>query len=418
MIDNVMDFQAVLSTRMALEPAVDFRTTVSGTILPKNPHNTRVALQLLSVQFRWNDFAQIMEVTALPASFPEGFIKLEQELTDAGADRLRLHINERWNFFPAKDLFEVVTRDLAYYHRYHPVKEYLAALVWDGVPRLEQAFIDHAGAEDTAFNRAISRLWFLAGVRRIRVPGAKFDTLLTFESKQGKNKSSFLRLMAVNEDWFIDDLPFGEKSREIIEQTAGVWIVEFPDLTGMSKRELNQVKSFITRQADKARKAYGRRAEKIGRQWIGAATSNDDEYLSDNENRRWWPMAVKLFDLAWFQANREQLWAEAAHFEALGESITLPEALWEVAAEIQASREIANPLFDRLQAILHGGPGEERQWGWVTVDDAWNCLKIPLDKRFSQCSKLGAAMKKLGFEKKRVWDRGGNRHGSILACFG
>jgi hypothetical protein len=403
MVDNVTDLSAILANRMTLEPAEDFHTTVEGRILPKDPHNTQLALRLLGIHFRWNDFEQTVEVHSLPANFPDGFITLRAELMDAGAERVRLHLNERWTFFPSKDLFETVVRDLAYHQRYHPVKEYLAALVWDGVPRLERAFIDHAGAEDTPFNRATSRLWFIAGVRRIRVPGAKFDTLPVYESRQGKNKSSFLRLMAVREAWFTDDLPFGEKSREVIEQTAGVWIVEFPDLTGMSKREVNQIKSFITRQTDKARKAYGRRAEKVGRQWIGAATSNDDEYLSDNENRRWWPMAVKLFDLAWFEANRDQLWAEAAHYEALGESITLPESLWEAAAEVQASREIPNPFFDRLQALYHGGP--DILWdfnGWVTVEDVWNSLKIPLDKRRSQSTQLGLAMKKLGFTKVRV----------------
>jgi hypothetical protein len=120
---------------------------------------------------------------------------------------------------------------------------------------------------------------------------------------------------------------------------------------------------------------------------------------------------VKLFDLAWFQANRDQLWAEAAHYEAQGESITLPESLWEAAAEVQASREIPNPFFDHLQAMYHGGPGEERRWGWVTINDVWNSLKIPIDRRASQCAKLGAAMKKLGFIKLRVRNRNGDLHG-------
>jgi predicted P-loop ATPase len=106
-----------------------------------------------------------------------------------------------------------------------------------------------------------------------------------------------LRILAVKEEWFTDDLPLGEKSKVVLEQTGGVWIVEFPDLHGLTRKELGAVKSFAARRFDKARLAYGRRVTTLGRQWVGAATSNDAEYLGDNENRRWWPQAVIGFNL-------------------------------------------------------------------------------------------------------------------------
>jgi predicted P-loop ATPase len=297
-------------------------------IIPNHPQNIRHALELLGVEFRHNEFCNHLEVHA------------------------RMQIQDNYGFFPSKDRFKEVSCDLAHASRYHPVKDYFATLKHDGAPRIDTWLIDYAGAENTPFNRAVGRLWLVAAVRRIMHPGAKFDTIPVFEGLQGKNKSTAMECLAVNEDWVTDDLPLGEKSKEVIEKTEGAWIVEFPDLTGMSRRELNQVKSFAARRKDRARLSYGWRATTVGRQWVGAATSNDTEYLSDDQNRRFWPVWVNRFDLEKLFANRDQLWAETVVAEARGESITLPETLWEAAAEVQAERKISNPFYEKLVGML------------------------------------------------------------------
>ena len=76
---------------------------------------------------------------------------------------------------------------------YHPVKDYLDGLAWDGVPRLDTLLIDYMGAEDTPYVRAVTRKTLCAAVARIYEPGIKFDSMLVVNGPQGMGKSTFLR---------------------------------------------------------------------------------------------------------------------------------------------------------------------------------------------------------------------------------
>ena len=79
---------------------------------------------------------------------------------------------------------------LANHHRFHPVCNYLDALQWDGVPRIDRWLITYGGAKDGDYVRAVGALVLVAAVRRVRSPGCKFDEMLVLENpEQGTNKS-------------------------------------------------------------------------------------------------------------------------------------------------------------------------------------------------------------------------------------
>jgi predicted P-loop ATPase len=63
---------------------------------------------------------------------------------------------------------------------------------------------------------------------------------------------------------------------------------------------------------------------------------------------------IGAIDLESLVADREQLWAEAASREAAGESIELPKALWNVAAEHQKERVSEDPWAGLLRDYLDG----------------------------------------------------------------
>ena len=139
-----------------------------------------------------------------------------------------------------------------------PVFDYLDAL-WDGKPRVDRWLTTYAGAEDSEYVRAVGALMLIAGVRRIRKPGCKFDEMLVLEQpNQGTDKSSALAVLAVNDDWFCDDLPLNTDSKGVIEALRGRWIIEVAELSGMRKAEVEHVKSLLSRRIDRARMAYGR----------------------------------------------------------------------------------------------------------------------------------------------------------------
>src|SRR5262249_52068851 len=120
---------------------------------------------------------------------------------DADMRDLRLLVRDTYHFQPPREQFSDVLFSEADKNQRHPVREYLDALVWDKVPRIDRWLTTYGGAEDTPFNNAIGRIMLVASVRRIRCPGCKFDEIVVWESPQGLNKSTALKILAVREEW-------------------------------------------------------------------------------------------------------------------------------------------------------------------------------------------------------------------------
>src|SRR4051794_36170731 len=99
-----------------------------------------------------------------------------------------------------RTFFWTVVEDQARRNQFHPVRQYLDGLQWDGVKRIDTWLTTYAQAEDSPYVQAVGGLILTAAVRRIKKPGCKFDEMPVLESEQGKNKSSALKTMAVNED--------------------------------------------------------------------------------------------------------------------------------------------------------------------------------------------------------------------------
>jgi len=274
----------------------------------KSQHNIRTAMALLGVEVRYDMFHDRMLITGLPG---------HSVLDDNAMEKLWLAVDAKYNFLPQFDFFIRVVRETARRNSFHPVRDYLDGLKWDEAPRIDGWLTNYAQADSTPYLRAVGKNMLVAAVRRVRHPGCKFDEMPVFESPQGKNKSSALRVLAVEEDWYSDDLPLNADSKKLIEQTIGRWIVEVPELSGMRKVDIEHLKSQLSRQVDHARMSYGRMPTEKKREFITVGTTNDDKYLRDpTGNRRYWPIKTPAFDLEALKRDRDQLWAEAAAREA------------------------------------------------------------------------------------------------------
>jgi predicted P-loop ATPase len=167
----------------------------------------------------------------------------------------------------------------------------------------------YLGAEPTPLNKAIGRIVLLAGVRRIRRPGSKFDTIMVLEGPQGGGKSTAIKMLAGPEN-FSDQELLTLDAKAQMEALEGVWILEIAELEGISRADTAKVKAFASRSDDNARPAYARFKEKRPRQTIFIGTTNDDKYLRDmTGNRRFWPVKIGQIDLEALARDRDQLWA-------------------------------------------------------------------------------------------------------------
>jgi predicted P-loop ATPase len=305
------------------------------------------------------------------------------------ADRLGLSAPEKF--------FVSVVLDLAHQLSFHPVREYLDALRWDGKPRLDQWLVTYAGAADAPLVRAFGSKHLLAAVLRIRQPGAKHDAMLVLEGPQGIGKSSLIRALA-GDNWFSDALAVGEESRKVIELTSGVWLGEIAELKGLGNREAEQVKAMLSRQSDRARLAYGRLMTDRPRQFVLFGSVNDSQYLRDlTGNRRFWPVRCGTIDEVALRQDRDQIWAEAAHRQAQGESIELPPDLWAAAAAEQEQRVLTDPWQVMLEPLLEGKTGH------IEIAQINQRLGLEAKHQNGQVGqRIAAIMTRLGFARTRL----------------
>lgn len=241
-------------------------------------------------------------------------------------------------------------------HRYHPVREYLDELTWDGVERLDSLLIDYLGAEDCEYVRTVTRKTLTAGVKRIYQPGCKFDYMLTLVGPQGIGKS--LILDKLGGEWFSDSLSTVQ-GKEAYEQLQGAWVIEMGELTATRKADTEAIKHFLTKREDIFRVAYGRQVSVFPRQNIIIGTTNDHEFLKDRTgNRRFWPVKVgehKRNKNLWTELTKEeisQIWAEAKVGYQDGEQLYLTGKIEEEAREIQNQHREENPMFGLVQEFL------------------------------------------------------------------
>ncbi len=235
----------------------------------------------------------------------------------------------------------------------------------------------------------------------MRSPGCKFDEMLMLvDPTQGTNKSSAIRLLAVNEDWFNDYLPIGEVGREVIEHVRGFWIIEAQELAGMSTRDVERIKGFCSRQTDRGRMSYHHFVTDLPRSCVFIGTTNEESIFTDISNRRYWPVRILVeFDLDAMRRDLAQLWAEAACAEAAGESIRLARELWPAAAEAQASFKTEDQWSSLLDHTLGNLNGRLMSLDAFKIINKGSGVTLHADGR-----RLGRAMREIGFERKQIRD--------------
>lgn len=194
---------------------------------------------------------------------------------------------------------------------YDPVVDRLESLVWDGKVRLPFWLRDYCGAEDNEHTRLVSTRFPISAAARAYRPGCKADQVLTLEGAQGVGKSTVAQILAMQEDWYTDDLD-DLGSVKTAERLQGKWFAEIAELAAMNGRDIEVVKAFISRTADNYRGAYLKVAELHPRRCVFIATTNGGKYLNDPSGaRRFWVVKVGLCDTDGLRAVVDQLWAEA-----------------------------------------------------------------------------------------------------------
>lgn len=295
--------------------------------------------------------------------------KNANQWTDTDDANLRVWLEKHYDITGKEKIADALTAVLTR-HSYHPIRDYLNGLTWDGVPRLDRIIIDYMGAEDSELNRAMSRKHFVAAVARVFNPGCKYDYCLIMSGAEGIGKSTLLRVMGGK--WFNDSITTLE-GKEGMEQLRRAWVVELGELSSIKRSDVEQVKAHLSKQVDIYRAAYARRVLEHPRQCVFCGTTNEALFLKgDTGNRRFWviPVVAELRKYRdWSEAirrDRDQLWAEAVHYYKQGEPLYLSEEL-EAQAK-QRQQDFNDDDDDPIVAILDKYLNTLLPVNWDTMD--------------------------------------------------
>ena len=323
--------------------------------------------------------------------------------------RLREYIGGVYGVdFPETKIEQAIENN-AYRHAYHPVRDYLEGLMWDGVRRIETLFIDYFGCEDNIYVREVPLCWFSAAVHRVYEPGFKFDSALVIAGAQGIGKTSFIRELGLRK-WYGELSSFENKLA--VEQMSGKLVMEIAEMSATNKSELEQQKSFLSATHTRDRPPYARRPIDYKRQCVFFASTNRKEYLKDSTgNRRWWPLeaTVEEVDVKKLKGEVDQIWAEAYMLWVQSKSVFLSKDaaaiafmeqenkresdVWEGIINEWIETDAYNDRYATKEGSFEGMDSKLEMRQRVCIAEIWDdCLKIKRELKRYDSTRIAAIL--------------------------
>lgn len=332
---------------------------------------------------RWNELAQRAEWNGRP-------------LEDADLVDVRLILEEH-NYEPTVgDILPAVMRH-AKENAFHPVRDYLRSLKWDGTPRLDHWLYLCLGAPETPFTQAVGRKTLIAAVARAFKPGCKVDTVLVLEGPQGLKKSTAIAKL-FGDEFTAESVNLFDQHNKMVMAMMGAWVVELAEFIAIQKKDQNTVKGMLSMRSDRVVLPYAKMASDHPRQCVFFGTINpgDSGYLTDSTgNRRYWPVEVTKCDIDLIVDRRDQIWAEAYKAFRDGETWWFDSAEEEALAKVEVEKRDEYDIWIELLSERLSGRNN------LTTAEALQAIGVP-GERMDRRAELRAArcMRKLGFESK------------------
>lgn len=300
-----------------------------------------------------------------------------------------------------KEMIADSLESLAYKNQFHPVREYLQSLKWDGVERIKTFLPNYTGCEDNDYTREAGMKFLCACVKRVFNPGCKFDYILVLEGAQGTFKSTFVETLAGK--WY-GDVDITSNNKDIIDYMRGIWINEVSEMAYLYKKETNALKGFISRKVDRVRLAYDRRRKDFPRQWLLIGTMNptgDNTYNNDDSGaRRYW--AVKCLDklnVDKLKQDRDQIWAEA-YTKAPSERLILSESAEQIAKGEQEKRTAKDDAYTTaIRNYLERPDMTNQRVDMARITTVGLGIPIGQVHRGTE-TRVGIIMKRLGYRRR------------------
>lgn len=249
-----------------------------------------------------------------------GWQRTSSSLTDTDVYQIHWYLEKNYGLKNDRNVNKAMNI-VASENRHHPIRDCLEKLKWDGQPRIDNLLPRYLGADHDDYTKEIMRLLMMAAIRRVYEPGCKFEIMVCLVGGQGAGKSTFFRFLAINDEWFSDDLKRMDDDN-VYRKMQGHWIIEMSEMIATANaKSIEEIKSFLSRQKETYKIPYETHPADRKRQCVFGGSSNTLDFLPLDRtgNRRFVPVMVyperaEVHILADEQASREyinQMWAEA-----------------------------------------------------------------------------------------------------------
>lgn len=332
---------------------------------------------------RWNAFSGRIEWNGVPLE--------DHQLVD-----IQLMLEAHQYEASDKSLLPAIIRH-ARENEFHPVRDYVRSLKWDGTPRLDHWLHEYLGCAETPFVRTAARKTLIAAVARAFRPGCKVDTMLVLEGPQGLKKSSAIAAL-FSDQWTAESVNLFDQHNKMVMAMMGAWCVELAEFVAIQKKDQNTVKGLISMKSDRVVLSYAKIASDHPRQCVFIGTINPDAfgYLTDNTgNRRYWPVRCTKIDLNLLSANRDQIWAEAYKAFLADEPWWLSDEEEELARDQVAKREETDIWEEVLSEKLI-----KQNIATTTVSGALQAIGVPTERMGKvERNRVAAVLRKIGYKR-------------------
>ena len=336
--------QKIKLTNAVTNANLEVTTDEKGKVIQTLENLEKIILSITPIAY--NELTDVIEIKN-----KQGKIK---PIEKRDKELLRMDIEKRFKFKAKVIDLDTAIVSASDKFRYHPIKNKILAVSWDGVPRAESFFIDVLGVEDNVYNRECTRKWLLASVTRLFKTGVKFDEMIILQGGQGIGKSTTLQRLSLGYYTDITD----KLSDETTFKVMRTWLVELSELSTMIKTDSDSFKAWLSATKDTVRKKYGSDPNDYPRTFTVLGTTNNKEILKDRTgNRRYWLMYCdkdKIKNTIWSVDNEYilQLWAEVYQWYDNGENLLISDETKLYMEKLSIGALEHNPLEERINSIL------------------------------------------------------------------
>lgn len=340
----------------------------------------------LGYTFQYNLCTHAVEVNGQPMSDPVQ-AQIRGKLRDANIFEINI----------AEDAYLAE----AWEKRYHPIKNYLTGLKFQGgdpIGDLAAHFTDTRGVIGIWLRR-----WLIGACARVMA--GEQNRMIVLDGPQGLGKDYVAHWLCSSLAEYFHEGPImpDEKDHRIRLMSTWIWNVnELGSTTRRSDREA--LKAFLTLQTVRERKPYGHydiQGQAISSFW--GTVNNESGILSDpTGHRRFMIAALTGIDWNYTQLDVSQIWAQAFDLYLSGETWKLEGQELAQANEINDEYQSVDMVEEVIKKLFVIDPGNINFW--MSSLEIMEILKDPLQGDLKtgieiDPRRMASALTKMGLEK-------------------